>query len=557
MNGSARLWLLAGAVASCAVSPWCQAGLLTGSTGGGQPLTNVQPTIAMTHLVRMQGVFQDLGEVILFAGDYVPQGWAPADGRLLLIPENEPLFAKLGTTYGGDGVTTFALPDLRGRTPIGNGQGPGLNQRTLGDKVGSLAVTLTEAQLPAHSHTLPGGAGPTGSTGSGQSLQNMQPSLAMNYLVALQGVFPTPSFASADAGPIVAPSGISPSVPILGSIHLHAGAMVPNGYSSADGLVTPINENDPLFALLGTTYGGNGVTTFNLPDLRGRAVLGATAGGGGLSAHPLAEQIGQERHTLTVAEMPSHNHTVPGAGGPTGPTGGNQPLSTMQPTLALQYLIAVQGIYPQPSFDLDSLDTAIEPASLTTDPYLAEIGIFAGSYVPQGWLPADGRLLSIQVNEPLFTILGTQYGGDGVSTFALPDLRGRVVVGTGAGPGTGDWSLGEKLGSEMVSLTVAELPPHRHTTNLPATLIGDANQDCSVGAGDYAIWAASFGQTGVGLPADFDGDGTVGAGDYVLWAANFGQTCPPDLSVPEPPTAALMLGMLALGLRRWRRALGL
>jgi microcystin-dependent protein len=93
-----------------------------------------------------------IGEIRLFAGNFAPQGWAFCDGSLLQISDNDALFALIGTTYGGDGQSTFAIPDLRGRVPIGFGQGAGLSDRILGEKMGQETVTLSTANVPSHSH---------------------------------------------------------------------------------------------------------------------------------------------------------------------------------------------------------------------------------------------------------------------------------------------------------------------------------------------------------------------------------------------------------------------
>lgn len=169
-----------------------------------------------------------LGEIRMFAGNFAPRGWAVCDGQLLSISQNTALFSILGTTYGGDGRSTFALPDLRGRAPIHTGTGPGLSPRPLGSKGGTETVTLTEAQMPQHTHdavcstvqadeTSPEGnlwasksrvnlysADDTNLdkqklmsedaitlAGSSQSHPNMQPYLTVNYIIALQGIFPS------------------------------------------------------------------------------------------------------------------------------------------------------------------------------------------------------------------------------------------------------------------------------------------------------------------------------------------------------------------------------
>lgn len=168
-----------------------------------------------------------IGQIILFAGNFAPRGWAFCHGQLLSIASNTALFSILGTTYGGDGRTTFALPDLRGRVPVSEGSGPGLSDWRLGQTGGSEQITLSAANLPAHTHTVttrmdasPGttstpatgmvpaessednyGPGTTpidtvhtsSSVGSGTPVNNIQPTLALNYIIALQGIFPSRS----------------------------------------------------------------------------------------------------------------------------------------------------------------------------------------------------------------------------------------------------------------------------------------------------------------------------------------------------------------------------
>src|SRR3982750_2476369 len=95
-----------------------------------------------------------LAEIIMFGGNFAPRGWAFCSGQILSIAQNTALFALLGTTYGGNGQTTFALPDLRGRAPIGTGQGPGLTNILLGELSGTQSVTLTSQQMPAHNHSV-------------------------------------------------------------------------------------------------------------------------------------------------------------------------------------------------------------------------------------------------------------------------------------------------------------------------------------------------------------------------------------------------------------------
>jgi microcystin-dependent protein len=166
-----------------------------------------------------------VGEVRMFAGNFAPRGWAFCDGQMLAVSQNDALFSLLGTIYGGDGRTTFGLPDLRGRIPIHAGSGPGLSPRSLGSKAGAENVTLTTNQLPSHSHeftattanatdstpnntmTMGKGVGfdpyidQNGSVsmnannvtavGGSQSHTNIMPFLCVNFIIALVGIYPS------------------------------------------------------------------------------------------------------------------------------------------------------------------------------------------------------------------------------------------------------------------------------------------------------------------------------------------------------------------------------
>lgn len=170
-----------------------------------------------------------IGQVVLFAGNFAPRSWAFCDGQLLAISSNTALFSILGTMYGGDGRTSFALPDLRGRTPRGPRSGPGLQPVNVGERGGREDVTLTVSNLPSHNHALlaedapgaaanpvgrmlgrTGSAGPIyvpngsaadnpmdsrsiGNSGGSQSFDNLNPFLGLNYIIALQGTFPSRS----------------------------------------------------------------------------------------------------------------------------------------------------------------------------------------------------------------------------------------------------------------------------------------------------------------------------------------------------------------------------
>ena len=169
-----------------------------------------------------------LGQICMFAGNFAPRGWAFCDGQLLAIASNSALFTLLGTFYGGDGRTTFALPEMRGRLPLHQGAGPGLTNRNIGSKLGTENAPVSETQIPSHTHTLSGtteqadpgasgGGDPTGrvlaessifiynvdppdsdfdasavaDTGGGAPHPNIMPFLCVNFIIALQGIFPS------------------------------------------------------------------------------------------------------------------------------------------------------------------------------------------------------------------------------------------------------------------------------------------------------------------------------------------------------------------------------
>lgn len=166
-----------------------------------------------------------VAEIRIFPFNFAPKGWAWCDGQLLPLSQNTALFSLLGTTYGGNGKSNFALPDLQGRAPMHPGQGPGLSLHDLGETGGSQTVTLLESEIPSHSHTLVGSGENAGQgsltqnvalartrngnlyqtaatnltqlggnalppTGGDQPHNNMQPYLTFYFCIALQGVFP-------------------------------------------------------------------------------------------------------------------------------------------------------------------------------------------------------------------------------------------------------------------------------------------------------------------------------------------------------------------------------
>ena len=351
---------------------------------------------------RAYGQSPYLGEIKIFAGNFAPSGWAMCDGSLLQISQNDALFALIGTTFGGDGQSNFALPDLRGRIPIGQGQGSGLSNYILGQTGGVETVTLTVNQLPVHSHSILASLAPgsfvspsngvlaqfrgsvpvysvnspvdlatnaVANTGGNQPHDNRAPYLAVNYIISLTGIFPSQNKTSPKNGKEIA--GVEP---LLGQVILVPFNFAPKNWADCNGQLLSIASNTALFSLLGTTYGVNGTVNFALPDLRGRAPVHT----GSSSTITEGEMGGEETHTLTVSEMPAHTHVVAGsqtattanpngaflarpadagmmyselgsANGSAGTVttaGGGQPHENRKPYIAMRYIIAMTGIFP-------------------------------------------------------------------------------------------------------------------------------------------------------------------------------------------------------------------
>ena len=213
--------------------------------------------------------------------------------------------------------------------------------------------------------------------------------VGMNYYIATQGVFPSASGAQPTNG-----------APYVGQIMLFAGNVLPGGWALCDGSLLNISTNTALFSLLGTNYGGNGTTTFGLPNLSGRAPMGA----GTLAGASNPPSVG-------VAGIPVITSATLGAyaQGQVGVQG-------------IGFYIALNGVFPSNGGSDNT----------TGQPYVGQLMMFAGNFAPGGWALCNGALLNISTNTALFSLLGTNYGGNGTTTFGLPNLSGRVPMGVGS-----------------------------------------------------------------------------------------------------------------------------
>lgn len=327
---------------------------------------------------------QHAGEIRLFAGNVAPDGWAFCHGQAASVTAAPALFAAIGTRFGGDGRTTFALPDLRGRVPVHRSA-----TVALGAEGGAEIVELEADEIPDHQHSIPIGSRPArdgqrarqalvgkvlrGSngtgirtvslgrstrTGSGFAHANLQPFLCINYIIAL------------DDAPANRAGG-----PVVGEIRMFGGEIAPAGWTWCNGQALDIQQFGGLYSVIGTTYGGDGRQSFDLPDLRGRVAMQAGYRPG-LSARQLGESGGAATVALDESQLPPHTHELEAAAageasdagatvvvrnaGRVGNDSGNQRLtpidtgtagadnahSNLQPYLAVNYLIAYSGQLP-------------------------------------------------------------------------------------------------------------------------------------------------------------------------------------------------------------------
>jgi microcystin-dependent protein len=289
----------------------------------------------------------------------------------------------------------------------------------------------------------------------------------------------------------------------IGEIRLFSGVFAPQGWALCNGALLSITENDTLYGLIGTTYGGDGLSNFALPDLRGRATL--HMGGD----HPgMGESGGVETVALLTSNLPSHSHLVAVSNSATGatdnpsgntwgpatskaysktgtlsmnpacvgnsPATGNLPHNNMIPFTVVTYIIALEGSYP---------------SSPIPGTYLSELRIFAFSNIPETWAQCNGQLLSVQQYSALFELLSTTYGGDGRQTFGLPNLQARIPMHAG-----NNMVQGQTGGEEAHALNNFEIPAHTH-----AIYASSRNPD--VNSPNNAIWASNTGYSPYGKPS--------------------------------------------------------
>ncbi len=277
-------------------------------------------------------------------------------------------------------------------------------------------------------------------------------------------------------------------MPYPGEIRLFAGNVAPAGWVFCHGQVAKVRALPGLFSAIGARFGGDGRQTFALPDLRGRVPLHRSAtiavgAIGGAEAVTLAgSEIPQHGHGLPVQDSTATSNTAGRALRVSASASGNRTVKlgkmtssglgsahdNLQPYLALNYMIA-----------------ADKPEA---GPVVGEVRVIAGSGVPDGWARCDGQALDIARFGDLYSVIGTTYGGDGRTQFALPDLRGRVAIQAGRGPGLSTRKLGEMGGDIAIALREDQLPQHDH----------EAELSVAIADGERVLLASSGGGTATG-----------------------------------------------------------
>lgn len=540
-----------------------------------------------------------------------PEGFLIEDGRAVSRITYADLFAVIGTTFGaGDGSTTFNLPDSRGRVSVT--QNPSdVEFATVGQKTGSKTEALTIAQIPSHTHvqnahthsvTDPGhnhaqnphshtqnvgvGTGSGGirrdynSDGAGGIYPQGTPTdhaWPTNNPAATGVTINSATAVNQSTGGGGTHLNIQPSIVKMAAIKytrpdtdadsFPAGTTIqgywttaPEGYVLENGAALSRTTYAELFAAIGTTYGaGNGSTTFNVPDSRGR--VGVNRSTSDTEFDVLGEKSGSKTEQLTIAQLPSHTHTQnahnhgvtdPGHNHTQNPhshghevsanSGGsairrdwgsdgnttayaqgistesttalNNPSTTgisLASTTATNQSTGGGGTHNniQPSIVKQSAIKVTAAKTGSSTPAAAPGTSVSGwwSSVPAGYLLEDGSAVSRTTYAALFSVIGTTYGaGNGSTTFNLPDSRGRVGVHRNTSDTEFD-TMGEKTGAKTVTLTIAQIPSHTHVQNAHTHSVTDPKHNHTQVGHNHPQMVSSPLAGGTAIRNDYKSDG--------------------------------------------------
>ena len=568
-------------------------------------------SITLTHLPT--------GAVVAYTGSTAPSGWVLADGSAVSRATYPELFSSIGVTYGaGDGSTTFNVPNLKGRTIVGQDSAQ-TEFDVLGETGGANSVALTTAQMPSHTHTVSSHAHTTnhdhaaastsadgshshtstyayyvssfiGSAGSwdwmainnpypgyrSASTQTSSTDGAHQHTVDLPNLAVNTGSTTAtnqSTGGSTAHTNLQPYMALRyiistslasalqpGMVVANTGATTPTGWALTDGSALSRSTGGTLFAVTGTSFGvGDGSTTFNVPDLRGRTPVGFDSAQTSFDA--LGETGGVSTVALTTSEMPSHthvqnahlhdqshdhaaisttsdgshNHTTSfsyysnsfnGAAGGwdypyvfnpyptrTSASTGSSTAGGHTSTLDVPAFAGTSGGSTQTNASTGSgtAHNNLQPyrttrfiiATAATPQVAAGMSVFsASSAAVAGWDTANGSLASRSSYSALFSAIGTTYGtGDGSTTFARPSFTGRLLVSVNTLQTEFD-VLGEMGGSSYETITEAQMPTHTHVSDSHTHSIGhDHPAITSSSAGSHSH-STSFTFYGASFQAD-------------------------------------------------------
>lgn len=376
------------------------------------PVNLSQPSLALAQSVVTRGTYPNyygsnpmndgstMGMVITTAYSPTSPNLAPANGGIYSYDSNQAMAAIIGNIYGGTTGQSYALPDLTGKVIVSPGSAPWIYgssaNNPFGNSLGAVQgnpgniVNLSQEQLP---DSLGGSMLPISTAQYGQ---------ALNYVIQIEGLYPQGS----------------DTVSTLGNIYPFLGTQAPAGFAFCDGRSLQVSQYAALYTLIGDTYSSEfNPQSFNIPNLMGTVPVGV----GGQYYWP-GENGGYVSTNISPWNI--------------GP-GNLGTLQTSQPSLSLNYIISTVGT-SEPISDL---------------PMLGQVTLYAGSRPADGWVVCNGQMLQISQYNDLYQLIGTTYGGDGVLTFAVPDLRGRTVVGSGTG-----LPIGTVSGNSSIALTSANYP---------------------------------------------------------------------------------------------------
>lgn len=403
-----------------------------------------------------------VGEIRMFGGAFSPRGWAFCDGRELAIAANRTLFDLIGTTYGGDGTSTFKVPDLRGRVPLNNGTRPPVRPDGSPDSSGGSSAFPLGKRGGSEEVSLPPETSHTHSLLASEAAANVRSPVG-NALAKAAGSIYTTTLAPDRSGNLsfapLAESAVGESGSSSCSLYLKDRSADPG----VNTLRVLAKSQDIVCKIEDGTVGGSFKLTASSVQGGPQEIWDNLK----LADAASLANVNQNSKWVKLTDLKSATaapNNNPRALAATTVTGAHLTHTNMQPYTCVSFIIALEGTHPSGAPD----DVG--------DPILGEIRMFPYGFQDPNWAPCDGRQLSITNNTALFPVLGTYYGGSGGTTFAVPNIpAGAVPMFWRQGPGLSNRNIGERGGVPTVPLEGSQvLPEHTHQLRA-STAPGDTN----------------------------------------------------------------------------------